>query len=108
MCFDLNDFHLMFKKRVIDEFLQKWYNDMNMCNYLPMLKHCKINFDYAMYFHILSSKLRYILTKLRLSSHKIRIESVRYKRNRPPIVFNVMLTTWKIGISFCTCVSGFY
>ena len=39
----------MFKKRVIDEFLQKWYNEINMCNYLPMLKYCKINFGYEMY-----------------------------------------------------------
>ena len=45
---DLKDFHLMFKKRVIDEFLQRWCNDMNMCNYLPMLKHYKINFGYEM------------------------------------------------------------
>ena len=55
----------MFKKWVIDEFLQKWSIDMNMCNYIPMLKHCKINFGYEMYLDILPSKLRNILTKLR-------------------------------------------
>ena len=67
---DLKNVHLMFKKRLIDEFLQKWYNDMNMCNYLPMLKYYKINFGYEMYLDTLPSKLRNILTKLRLSSHK--------------------------------------
>ena len=81
---DLTNFHLMFKKRVIDEFLQKLYNDMNMCNYLPMLKYYKINFGYEMYLDTLPSKLRNILTKLRLSSHKLRIESDRYNRKRTP------------------------
>ena len=81
---DLKDFHFLFKKRVIDECLQKWYNDMNTCHYLPMLKHYKINFGYEMYLDILPPKLRNILTKLRLSSHKLRIESDRYNRNRTP------------------------
>ena len=45
----------MFKKRVIDEFLQKWYNDKNTCHYIPMLKY-KIN-GYEMYVDILPSKL---------------------------------------------------
>ena len=75
---------LMCKKRVIDAFLQKWYNDMNMCNYLPMLKYYKINFGYEVYLDTLPSKLRNILTKLRLSSHKLRIELDRYNRNRTP------------------------
>ena len=57
---DLKNFHLMCKKRVIDEFLQKWYNDMNMCNYLPMLKYYMINFGYEMYLDTLPSKLRII------------------------------------------------
>ena len=36
ICSLLKIFSFIFKKRVIDEFLQKWYNDLNMCNYLPM------------------------------------------------------------------------
>ena len=74
----------MCKKRVIDEFLQEWYNDMKMCNYLPMLKYHKISFGYEMYLDTLPSKLRNILTKLRLSSHKLRIELDRYNRNGTP------------------------
>ena len=74
----------MFKKLVIDDFLQKWYYDMDMCYYLPMLKHYKINFGYEMYLDILPLKLRNILTKLRLSSNRLRIESDRYNRNRTP------------------------
>ena len=74
----------MCKKRVIDAFLQKWNNDMNMCNYLPILKYYKINFGYEMYLDTLPSKLRSILTKLRLSSHELRIELDRYSRNRTP------------------------
>ena len=42
----------MFKKWVIDAFLQKWYNDINMCNCLLNLKHYKINFGYKMYLDI--------------------------------------------------------
>ena len=79
---DLKNFHLMFKKRVIYDFLQKWYNDINMCNYLPMLKYYKINFGYEMYLDTLPS--RNTLTKLRLSSQKLRIKSDRYNRNRTP------------------------
>ena len=56
---------------------------MNMCNYLPMLKYYMINFGYEMYLDI-PSKLRIIWTKLRLSSHKLRIELDRYNRNRTP------------------------
>ena len=55
---------------------------MNMCNYPPMLKYYEINLGYEMYLDILSSKLRNILTKLSLSSHKSRIGSDRYSRNR--------------------------
>ena len=55
-----------------------------MCHYLPMLKHYKIKFGYEMYLDILPSKLENILTKLRLSSHKVRIESRRLNRNRTP------------------------
>ena len=73
---DLKDFHFMFKKRVIDEFLQKWYNDINTCHYLPMLKHYKINFGYEMYLDILPPKLRNILTKLRLSSHNYGLNQI--------------------------------
>ena len=47
---------------------------MNMCNYLSMLKHYKINFGYEMYLDILPYKLRNVLIKLRLSSQKSRIE----------------------------------
>ena len=54
---DLKDFHLMFKKRVIYEFLQQWYNDMNMCNYIPMLKQYKSNFGYEMYLDICHQNL---------------------------------------------------
>ena len=42
--------------------LQKWYNDISTCHYLPMLEHYKINFDYEMYIDILRSKLRNILS----------------------------------------------
>ena len=55
-----------------------------MCNYLPMLKYYKINFGYEIYLDTLPSKLRNILTKLRLSSHNLLIESDRYNRNRTP------------------------
>ena len=47
----------------------------SMCNYLSMLEHNEINFDYEMYLDSLHSKLRNILTKFRLSSHKLRIGS---------------------------------
>ena len=69
-----------------------------------MLKYHKINFGYEMYLNTLPSKLRNILTKLRLSSHKLRIELDRYNRNGTPreiyIVFYVMLTMWKMNIIY--------
>ena len=43
-----------------------------------------IKFVCEVYLDILPSKLRNILTKLRLSSNKLQIESYRYNRNRTP------------------------
>ena len=52
--------------------------------YRCTLKHYKINFGYEIYLDILPPKLRNILTKLCLSSHKLMIESDKYNRNRTP------------------------
>ena len=41
-----------------------------------------MNFGYEIYLDVLPPKFRNVLSKLRLSSHKLRIETDRYNRNR--------------------------
>ena len=71
----------MFKKRVIDEFLQKWYNDMNICHYLPMLKRYKVNFGYEIYLDILPSKQNYVNHLINYGLNQIDIIEIEHPEN---------------------------
>ena len=84
----------MFKKLVIDRLLQKWYNDMNMCNYLPMFKHFKINFgslNVSWYFAIEIFWLNYVYHLIIYELNRTEIIEIEHQENSD-IVFYVMLT----------------
>ncbi len=76
------NFHMQFKQRVIDEFTQSWnatlINSGSLCTY--SLFKCSIG--YETYLDKLSCKLKTAVTRLRMSSHELRIETGRYGNNR--------------------------
>ena len=74
---------MLFKQRLIDGFVKKWRGNSESNNVLLILKHEKSEFSYEDYLtYIKDKKLSQILTKLRLSSQALKIETGRYGRNR--------------------------
>lgn len=82
--FEVKTFIPIFKQRVVDCFKQKWFADIAVNNVLNTLyAYVKTSFGMENYLNLLSCKSsRICLTKLRISAHKLRIESARYGRNR--------------------------
>ena len=79
---NVNTFCNQFKQRLIDCFTQKWNNDIDTNQVLTTYKHFKTVFTYEKYLNILPERLRVPMSKLRLSSHSLRIETGRYGRAR--------------------------
>ena len=79
---NLKTFHLQLKQRVLDVFKQSWYNDIANNRVLTLYKNYKLSFDFEHYLNILPNKLRMAISRLRLSSHQLRIETERYSQNR--------------------------
>ena len=72
-----------FKLRLIDSFQQTWRNDVESNNKLHLYNNFKCEFNYEPYLNIVCDRtLRQLLTKVRLSSHALRIETARYGRHR--------------------------
>ena len=73
----------MFKERLIDCFKQTWFSDIENNRVLNSLNiFVKPNFGVEEYIKTISKGNRSLLTRLRISSHNLRIESGRYGRNR--------------------------
>ena len=80
---DPNIFISAFKQRLIDNFIQTWKSDILTNRKLFLYNNFKCEFEYEAYLNIVRDKpLRQLLTKLRLSSHTLRIETSRYGKNR--------------------------
>lgn len=71
-----------FKQRLIDCFIQKWQNDLEKNRVLTMYKHIKNTFTFENYLNTMPVRLRVPLSRIRLSSHSLRIETGRYGRAR--------------------------
>ena len=68
-----------FKQRLVDNFVQKWKSDLDANSVLVAYKYIKNEFLYEEYLDIVQNKnLRRYLTKLRLSSHNLKIETGRF------------------------------
>ena len=63
-------------------FKQSWYSDIANNRVLTLYKNYKLSFDYELYLNSLPNKLRVAISRLRLSSHQLRIETGRYSLNR--------------------------
>ena len=80
---DLTNFQCIFKQRVIDcFFFQEWYGKVNNSVVLEEYKYFKNGFVYEKYLDMLSSDLRFYISRFRLSAHAL--QSGRYARNAIP------------------------
>ena len=79
---NLNTFPALFKHKVHDVFLQTWNTTVNSSSPLHLYKNFKFTCTYETYLNVLPAKYRIALSRLRLSSHKLRIETGRYSQNR--------------------------
>ena len=79
---NLKTFHVLFKCRAIDVFKQTWCNEIvlqsSMCSY----KFFKSTVSFESYLDLLPKNYRIVLSKLRLSSHRLSIETGRHGSNR--------------------------
>lgn len=84
--YEPNTFICLFKQRLIDVFLHKWRGDINTSSKLiPVFSHLHNEFGMADYLNMLFNKTnRKCLTRLRMSSHNLFIETKRYGPNRTP------------------------
>ena len=71
------------KQRILDQYKQSWYSDINNSQRLISYSRFKHNFELEAYLdNIKDRKLKIALSRFRLSSHKLEIERDRY-RNIP-------------------------
>ena len=76
----------IFKQRVIDNFVQKWYSDLEKGNILSLL-YTFIKTDFCLSEYLekgIPRPIRVNLTRLRLSSHNLTIETGRHGSNIVP------------------------
>ena len=66
------------KQRLQDQFIQKWYSDINSSSKGILYKTFKTNFEYENYLSILPLKFRKILVKFRTTNHRLPVELGRW------------------------------
>ena len=77
------EFALIFKQRLIDNFIQSCFAKISTYPSLHLYKYLiKENCSYETYLDILPSGLRTLIFKLRTSSHSLRIQTGRFGPNR--------------------------
>ena len=65
--------------RLQDMYISNWRRDMNLCSSLFLYKELKVDFTIAEYLQRLNNfKLRNVISKIRLSSHNLLIETGRH------------------------------
>ena len=80
----IKSFPLVFKNRLIDCYKQEWFSLVERNSLLQEYKHFKSQFSYEQYLDLVPFDLRFLITKLRISSHKLRVHSGRFGENRLP------------------------
>jgi hypothetical protein len=79
------------KQRLIDQYVQSWYFAVDTSFKLANFKMFKTNFCYEKYLSkITNSNLRKILSRFRLSSHKLAIETTGRYDNTPHVLRKCM------------------
>ena len=81
----------LIKQRIFDIYQQSWYADINNSNRLETYSRFKHNFQVETYLNsLLDKKFRISLSKFRLSSHNLAIETGHYEsipRNERKCIF---------------------
>jgi hypothetical protein len=72
--------------------MQDWSESIYNANSLSLYRHLKCSFEFKSYLNNLPRKFRTALCRLRLASHKLRIETGRYTQNRPQTGVFVKIT----------------
>ena len=71
--------YIFIKQRLIDQFKQTWRSNIDRSDKLVLFKSFKIDFDFDRYLDLIQvDKYRIMLTRLKLSSHNLAIETGRY------------------------------
>ena len=72
-------FFLEIKQRILDQYNQSWYSDINNSQRLASYSRIKHSFESESYLDNISErKYKIALSKFRLSSHNLEIETGRY------------------------------
>jgi hypothetical protein len=70
----------MFKTRLQDNFMQEWHNELSESTRAVTYRHISV-FEYKLYLDIISAeKFRTALTRLRVSSHRLAVETGRWHK----------------------------
>ena len=77
---DVNIFLDVFKRRIDDNFIQKWSAELNESSRALFYRQFS-SFEFAKYLDIINlTKYRVAFTRLRLSSHRLEIECGRWRK----------------------------
>jgi hypothetical protein len=79
---NLQTLHFLFKQRMFDICMQDWSESIYNANSLSLYRQLKCSFEFESYLNNISRKFRTTLCRLRLASHKLRIETGRYTHTR--------------------------
>ena len=73
-----------FRQRLIDNYTQSCFSLIANASSLQVYKYLKDTLKYELNLDILPSELRFFITRLRTSSHFLRIQTCRFSENRIP------------------------
>ena len=79
---NMNAFKVIFKQRVTDNFIQQWHVSVGESSVLSHYKFFKVDFANEPYLDILPYSYRCLFSRIRLSSHSLRIVTGRFSQNR--------------------------
>ena len=84
---NVNEFKRHCRSNVINDFINKWYNELNV-NQKPLLRtYCLLKFDFgteSYMYNVKDVSYRSAIAKLRASSHILEIELGRYTKPKIP------------------------
>ena len=71
----------LIKKRIADDFIQKWHSDLRTSEMLILYKELKKEFAYERYLdYVIPKKKKMNYTKIRISNHNLHVQTGRYTR----------------------------
>jgi len=77
-------FPIAYKNAIINEFKNSWLLSLSTSSVLCTYRLFKNDFYFPTYLDCVPRKTRVAITKLRLSSHQLRVETGGYASNRTP------------------------